>query len=90
MNNSFGLPLFFNYPGSTDGSSISQTSSAEYTLKKKVFCNSGLQQVSPDAATALGQNGTPQVLAMQSNRHIDDVTQSLITNQSNNRNYLAV
>jgi len=69
---------------------ISQTSSAEYTLKKKVFCNPGLPQAYPDAATGFGQNGTPQVPAMQSGQHIDDATQSLINNQHNNRNYLAV
>lgn len=69
---------------------ISQTSSAEYTLKKKVFCSPGLQQAYPDAATSPGQNGTPQVPTMQSGQRIDDATQSLISNQHNNRNYLAV
>ena len=69
---------------------ISQTSSAEYTLKKKVFCSPGLQQGYPDAATSPGQNGTPQVPTMQSSQRIDDATQSLISNQHNNRNYLAV
>ena len=69
---------------------ISQTSSAEYTLKKKVFCKTGLQQAYPIPATGLGQNGTPQDPAMQSGQHTDDATQSLINNPHNNRNYLAV
>jgi len=69
---------------------ISQTSSAEYTLKKKVLCKTGLQQAYPIPATGLGQNGTPQDPAMQSGQHIDDATQSLINNPHNNRNYLAV
>lgn len=69
---------------------ISQTSSAEYTLKKKIFGKPGLQQAYPDAATALSQNETPQVPAMQSGQGIDDTNQPLIDNQCNNRNYLSV
>lgn len=69
---------------------ISQTSSAEYTLKKKIFGKPALQQAYPEAATALSQNGTPQVPAMQSGQCIDDTNQPLIDNQYNNRNYLSV
>lgn len=69
---------------------ISQTSSAEHTLKKKIFGKPGLQQAYPDAATALSQNETPQVPAMQSGQCIDDTNQPLIDNQYNNRNYLSV
>lgn len=66
----------------------SQTSSAEFSLKKKVFCNpvpsttpTGFQQVYPDTAVGSDQNGLPQVPSMPSGQGIDDPNKPLISGQ---------
>lgn len=74
---------------------VSQTSSAEYTLRKKVFCNpgssimqTGSQQVNPDPATGPAQSPPPQVPGMPSGQSA--ANEPLISSQYNNRNYMSV
>lgn len=75
----------------------SRTSYAEYTLKKKVFCNpasstmqTGFQQANPDIASGPNQIGPPQVPGMPSGQDIDDANKPLISGQHNSKNYMAV
>ena len=76
---------------------VSCTSSAEYTLKKKVFCNpadsttqTGFQVVSPDIESGPGQIGLPQVPDTPGAQGTDDANKPLISGEQGSRNYMAV
>lgn len=70
---------------------VSQTSSAEYTLKKKVFCKpvscaqTGFQQDNPVLA-----GPGPHVPIMPSGQDTDAANKPLLSNQHNATNYLSV